>query len=484
MVRAAWAWTRVLGGVGILAFVLWRLGTGAFLDGLHLLNGWTLAAALGIGVMTTVFSAWRWCLVAGGLGIRLPLRTAIADYYRALFVNAALPSGILGDVHRAVRNGKDNGDVGRGVRAVVLERFAGQVVLITFGVTVLLSHPVLSRHVNLPRALVAIVGVALVLVGAVLWIRRRGGTSRIGRGLRTGMTDVRRGLLARNRWPLLVRSSAIVVAGHLAMFVVAARAAGSHAPFLRLLPLMMLALFAMTLPVNVGGWGPREGVTAWAFGAAGLGATQGLTIAVLYGLFAFIAALPGVVVIVGQWVARLTAARAQRAQRAESAGSGGSAEAAGRVGARDFATSGGLSQAALIATDLIATDPIATDLIATDLIVTDLSDKLAPTEPFVDIRTVAAPVCPASATSTAPVALAPSPVASIVAATVVLGEIPATHRLPHGGVSSVGVASASVSVAGVNVTSVSVAGGRTTADCVPMEYDDANRQVAEPALVV
>jgi uncharacterized membrane protein YbhN (UPF0104 family) len=312
MVRAAWAWTRVLGGVGILAFVLWRLGTSAFLDSLQLLTGWTLAAALGIGLMTTVFSAWRWCLVARGLGIDLPLRTAIADYYRALFVNAALPSGILGDVHRAVRNGKESGDVGRGVRAVVLERFVGQVVLITFGVTVLLSHPTLAHHVNLPRALVAIIGVALVIAGVVLWVRRRGGGSRLRRGLRTGVTDVRRGLLDDNRWPLLLLSSAIVIAGHLAMFVVAARAAGSHAPFLRLLPLMMLALFAMTLPVNIGGWGPREGVTAWAFGAAGLGATQGLTIAVLYGLFAFIAALPGVVVIVGQWAARMKAARVTR----------------------------------------------------------------------------------------------------------------------------------------------------------------------------
>ncbi len=262
--------------------------------------------------MTTVFSAWRWCLVARGLGIELPLRTAIADYYRALFVNAALPSGILGDVHRAVRNGKDSGDVGRGVRAVVLERFAGQVVLITFGVTVLLSHPALAHHVNLPRASVAIIGVALVSPAGRALGPPPGRRLAVGRGLRTGMTDARRGLLARNRWPLLVLSSAIVVAGHLAMFVVAARAAGSHAPFLRLLPLMMLALFAMTLPVNIGGWGPREGVTAWAFGAAGLGATQGLTIAVLYGLFAFIAALPGVVVIVGQWLARLAVARAAR----------------------------------------------------------------------------------------------------------------------------------------------------------------------------
>jgi hypothetical protein len=72
---------------------------------------------------------------------------------------------------------------------------------------------------------------------------------------------------------------------------------------------MLLALLAMTLPVNIGGWGPREGVTAWAFGAAGLSATQGLTIAVVYGLFAFVAALPGAVVLISRAVAKARAAR-------------------------------------------------------------------------------------------------------------------------------------------------------------------------------
>jgi hypothetical protein len=63
----------VLGGLGILALLLWRLGTGAFLDGLHVINGGTLLAAAGIGLLTTVLSAWRWSLVARGLGIWLPL---------------------------------------------------------------------------------------------------------------------------------------------------------------------------------------------------------------------------------------------------------------------------------------------------------------------------------------------------------------------------------------------------------------------------
>ena len=100
-----------------------------------------------IGVATTVFSAWRWCLVARGLGMRLSLRGAIADYYKALFINAALPGGVLGDVDRAVQHGREEGDVGRSVRAVVLERTAGQVVLVSVGLTVLLTvpSPVLSH---------------------------------------------------------------------------------------------------------------------------------------------------------------------------------------------------------------------------------------------------------------------------------------------------------------------------------------------------
>ena len=50
-----------------------------------------------------------------------------------------------------------------------------------------------------------------------------------------------------------------------------------------MLPLALLVLLAAALP-NVGGWGPREGVTAWAFAAAGLGASLGVATAVVYGV--------------------------------------------------------------------------------------------------------------------------------------------------------------------------------------------------------
>ncbi len=37
------------------------------------MSGWALLAAFGIGLATTVACAWRWSLVAAGLGVRLPL---------------------------------------------------------------------------------------------------------------------------------------------------------------------------------------------------------------------------------------------------------------------------------------------------------------------------------------------------------------------------------------------------------------------------
>jgi hypothetical protein len=54
----------------------------------------------------------------------------------------------------------------------------------------------------------------------------------------------------------------------------------------------------MALPLSIGGWGPREGVAAWAFAAAGLTAAAGVTTAVIYGVLALVATLPGAVLLV------------------------------------------------------------------------------------------------------------------------------------------------------------------------------------------
>ncbi len=89
----------------------------------------------------------------------------------------------------------------------------------------------------------------------------------------------------------------------MATFLIAARTAGTTAPPSQMLPLALLVLLAGALP-NLGGWGPREGVTAWAFAAAGLGASSGVATAVVYGVMVFVASLPGAAVLVAAWLRR------------------------------------------------------------------------------------------------------------------------------------------------------------------------------------
>jgi hypothetical protein len=143
----------------------------------------------------------------------------------------------------------------------------------------------------MPLVAIAIVVAAL---GALLVARVRpvGGQSRWARVRSAAAGDIRDGLLARRAWPSITLASALIVAGHAVTFLIAARTAGVTAPPSRMLPLALLVMLVMVLP-SIGGWGPREGATAWAFGAAGLGAEQGVATAVVYGVMVFVASLPG-----------------------------------------------------------------------------------------------------------------------------------------------------------------------------------------------
>jgi glycosyltransferase 2 family protein len=283
---------RVALTVATLAFLVWQLGTGPFLDGLRAVDGGALAAASGLAVLTTVCCAWRWRTVAGGLGADLPLRTAVAAYYRSLFLNVTLPGGVVGDLHRGFSHG---------LRAVAWERSAGQAVQVVLTLAVLLVLPSPVRGV-VPLVALALLAVA-VGVALATRVRPAVGRSRWARLRRATTRDLRHGLLARRAWPVVGLASALVVAGHAVTFLIAARTAGVTAPVSHVLPLALLVLLAASLP-NIGGWGPREGVTAWAFAAAGLGASLGVTTAVVYGVMVLFATLPGAVVLVAGSVHR------------------------------------------------------------------------------------------------------------------------------------------------------------------------------------
>jgi uncharacterized membrane protein YbhN (UPF0104 family) len=305
-VRRILRWARPAVAAAALAAVIWRVGSGPLLDGVRALDGRALLAAAAIFFLTTVCCAWRWQIVARGLGVRLTLPAAVAAYYRCLFLNLTLPSGVAGDVHRAVSHGRDVHDVGRAVRAVVWERTAGQVVQVVLTIAVLFVLPSPVRP-YMPIVAVALVA-AVVGVVVVSRVQTGRGLSRWERARNTVVADIRGGLLHWNALPAIALATTVAVLGYTVMFLIAARTAGVTAPVSRLLPLALLAILAMVLP-SIGGWGLREGATAWVFAAAGLGADRGAATAVAYGVMVLAASLPGGLVLVLGWLPRRRASR-------------------------------------------------------------------------------------------------------------------------------------------------------------------------------
>ena len=249
----------------VLVVLLDRFGTGPFVDGLRRVTGTTLLLAVALTLLATACIAARWVWVARRLDLELDLRTAVAAYYRSLLINQTLPGGILGDVHRAVRQGA--------VRAVAWERVLGQVGLVAVAGAALLLLPS-----PVPRPLVAALAAGAVLAGSLLvrWVPRT--------------------LLTRDLWRPLALSVAAVL-GHLLVLLVALWATLPAVGLARALPLLLAVLVASSLPTSLAGWGPREGAAAALFGLSGLGAAQGLTVAATYGVLSLLAALPGALLL-------------------------------------------------------------------------------------------------------------------------------------------------------------------------------------------
>ena len=298
-------------GAAVVAGTIAVVGTGPLVRGVLAISPGAILAAALLTAIATSAAVWRWRTVSAELGMPMRWTTALAAYYRSQFLNTVLPGGVIGDVHRAYRQGRQAGDVPIAARAVATERAAGQVVQVAMTVVILatlgLTGPLtgwLTAVAWIAAGVAAVMFVALVIAVA---------TARGRRILRHELSLLRRVFGAPRASVAIVVSSMVVVASHAATFVVACLAVGIQASPRELVALAVIALAAASLPINVGGWGPREAASASAFAVIGLGAGAGLAAATAFGVLTIIAVLPGAVVLI---VNRIAAARTATARSA------------------------------------------------------------------------------------------------------------------------------------------------------------------------
>ena len=267
---------------------LWVIvGADPFLRGFAAVSPTAIAVAMLLAAVTTAASATRWRAVAGGLGLTLNWTDAVGAYYRSQFLNSVLPGGVVGDVHRAYRHGRASDDLALSARAVATERIAGQVVQFGIAAVVLAVVGVTSSLLGMAWLAGAVVLVLAIAVGIA------SATVRGRRVLRRELALFRQVFSEPRRSLVVAGSSLVVVASLSAMFLVACLAVGVQAPVSDLIALALLALTAAALPINVGGWGPREAAAASAFAVVGLGADAGVAASTAFGVLSLIAVLPG-----------------------------------------------------------------------------------------------------------------------------------------------------------------------------------------------
>lgn len=285
---------RLAVSVALLWLVSRWIDLGAVLSRFSELSLEWVALGLAITVLQVGVLAWRWRYTAARLGVDLPLREALGEYYLGILLNQLLPGGVAGDVSRAWRHTRTGAPTGPAVRAVILERASAQVVMTCAAIVSILLLPWAAGVVR------AAVGAVLLAAGLACYrvvlprlVRGAGEESTTGRL----WADTRRALFSVDAFAAQLVSALSVVGSYIAVFVVAARAVGVETPIASILPLVAPVLMTMLIPVTVAGWGIREAAAAALWGLTGLAPEDGAAISVTYGLLVLVSSAPGLAVL-------------------------------------------------------------------------------------------------------------------------------------------------------------------------------------------
>jgi len=242
---------------------------------------WFLAAiaVLALSILVGV-RQWRCLLEAQGVVVpRLRLTQA---YSLGMFLNFVLPSGVGGDVVRAVQIHREAKGGTRGVAATLLDRLAGLFTLALFASVaswiLAADHPQpLFRHLAWASGAVSL----LFCVAAVVLFSRRvvGWISPVARWFGEGALldrarNLRQAFLQYRKEPRIVLEvmGLSVVTQFLRILVhwCCAKAIGLPLDFAWILLFVPVVALISILPISVGGWGLREGTQKTFFSLPGV----------------------------------------------------------------------------------------------------------------------------------------------------------------------------------------------------------------------
>lgn len=285
-------WLRIATTVALLAFTLWWIDTDGLLATLRTAKPAPLGAALVATVPLLGLLAWRWAFTARRMGLTLRFGVALREYYVSTLLNQVLPGGVAGDVTRVFRVSAPTPEQrGRIARCIVIDRVSGQVAL---WLTIIVGATVWGARTEQTIAIAMVGGLVALILLATLALRVPAvANSRLGTWLGEAVGELRASFVERGAWAWQLLASMATVALVSGMFVLCMVSVGSVPDASQALLVAPLVLAVASLPISVGGWGPREVAAAGLFEFVGFGAAEGAAASAAFGLVNLVGSLPG-----------------------------------------------------------------------------------------------------------------------------------------------------------------------------------------------
>jgi glycosyltransferase 2 family protein len=261
--------------------------------------GW-IAAAIAVVLIQIFAGALRWREISAVCDVPLAPMLAMRFNMIGAFFNQTLPSSIGGDAVRLWLLARAGAGWRAATYSVFVERAIG---LIALAVIILATLPWSYQLIDDPhgRAGLLVMDLAAVAAGSGFlllgqlrwpWLKRWWATHH----LYACAVIANRAIFSRTRGPKVVALSLLihVLAVATAWCVVQSITAPvSFGQMFQLVPPVMLITM---MPVSIAGWGLREAAMGLAFGYAGLAASEGVNISLLFGAVYFmLGALGGLV---------------------------------------------------------------------------------------------------------------------------------------------------------------------------------------------
>lgn len=312
-------WLRPIFGLGLLAFLLWRVDWQELTQIVSQASVGYIGAALLIELLNVVPRVLRWRALLITQGTRESLLRLFSIYMVGSFFNNFLPSNVGGDSVRMLRLGQLTGRGADAASSVLVERLCGLFAVLLMGMAAVLSNWRLASaggigFLVLGMFLAFILGMLLLfnLRRMRCWVDRsplafpdRGGV----RGL-LAVVIGKLGKLYDSIYAFRSHGRALLVVlafsflfrlGDVIRLYVQSFALHVPISFIWLMMIISLIAVVTSVPLSLNAIGIQEGAYVFIFGLAGIAAPQALAMALLSrGVRLAVSLVGGVIYLLGK----------------------------------------------------------------------------------------------------------------------------------------------------------------------------------------